>query len=74
MSRTSPESTKPPRSSRRVRASEPVTAPATELSARYEPTHDEIARRAYELYLHRGCAHGAHEQDWQRAEAELRGS
>jgi hypothetical protein len=37
---------------------------------RPEPTHDEIARRAYELWLSRG---GAAHQNWLDAEAELRG-
>jgi hypothetical protein len=37
------------------------------------PTRDEIARRAYEIYLGRGGLHGADEQDWLRAESELRG-
>jgi hypothetical protein len=37
-----------------------------------EPTHDEIAKRAYELYLARGGDAGEPEQDWLRAESELR--
>jgi hypothetical protein len=37
-----------------------------------EPTHDEIAVRAYELFLDRGGLMGHHEEDWFRAEAELR--
>jgi hypothetical protein len=37
------------------------------------PTHDEIAKRSYELYLARGGEHGHAEQDWLRAEAELTG-
>jgi hypothetical protein len=36
--------------------------------------HDDIARRAYELYDERGRADGHHEEDWQRAERELRDS
>ena len=31
----------------------------------------EIARRAYELYLERGCANGQDLDDWLRAEREL---
>ena len=34
-------------------------------------THEDIARRAYELYLERGGGDGQHEEDWQRAEKEL---
>src|SRR4051812_16747399 len=37
-----------------------------------EPTHDEIAARAYELYLGRGSLDGYSEEDWMLAEAELR--
>jgi hypothetical protein len=34
--------------------------------------HDAIARRAHELFVERGGEHGSHEDDWLRAEAELR--
>jgi len=37
-----------------------------------EPAHDDIARRAYEIYLARGCADGQDVQDWIQAERELR--
>jgi len=37
-----------------------------------EPTHEEIAARAYELYLARGSLDGYSEEDWLIAEAELR--
>jgi hypothetical protein len=33
--------------------------------------HAEIAQRAYELYLERGCAAGEDLDDWLRAEREL---
>lgn len=36
------------------------------------PTHDEIARRAYELYLARGSRPGHQDEDWLQAERELR--
>ena len=35
------------------------------------PTNDEIAVRAYELYLDRGAADGADLDDWLNAEREL---
>ena len=35
------------------------------------PTHDEIARRAYELYEQRGRVHGRDWEDWFQAEGEL---
>lgn len=37
------------------------------------PTHDDIAARAYEYYVQRGCVEGHADEDWARAEAELRG-
>ncbi len=36
------------------------------------PTHEEIAARAYHCWQERGGAQGASEQDWYRAEQELR--
>ena len=39
-------------------------------AARPAPTHEEIARRAYEFYLARGSEHGHAEEDWARAESE----
>lgn len=35
------------------------------------PTHEEIALRAYEIYLERGGASGNALEDWTRAEREL---
>ena len=40
-------------------------------SARHAPTHDEIARRAYEIYEADGCQPGRDVEYWLRAEAEL---
>lgn len=37
-----------------------------------EPTHDDIARRAYQLYEERGREHGRDREDWFQAERELR--
>lgn len=42
------------------------------VSSTSDPTHDEIAARAYELYLARGSVDGYSEEDWLVAEAELR--
>lgn len=36
-------------------------------------SHTDIARRAYELFLSRGCTHGRDLDDWLQAETELRG-
>ena len=35
------------------------------------PTHEQIARRAYELYLERGEKPGHEREDWATAEREL---
>jgi hypothetical protein len=40
-------------------------------SAAAIPTHEAVARRAYELYLQRGSEHGHDWQDWFQAEREL---
>lgn len=37
-----------------------------------EPTHDEIAARAYQCWQEHGCGDGSHEADWNQAEQELR--
>ena len=36
-----------------------------------KPSHGEVARRAYELFLARGAHHGFDRQDWLEAEREL---
>ncbi|MCP3065344.1 DUF2934 domain-containing protein [Myxococcus sp. K38C18041901] len=40
--------------------------------ARSDISHEQIARRAYEIYMGRGGRPGNHEQDWQQAERELK--
>jgi hypothetical protein len=42
------------------------------ISNRHGPTQEQIARRAYELFLARGGTHGRHEDDWFQAERELK--
>jgi len=37
-------------------------------------THADVARRAYDLYMARGCEHGHDVDDWVQAEDELRAS
>ena len=36
------------------------------------PTHKDIARRAYEIYVEKACQQGQSEQDWLQAEQELK--
>jgi hypothetical protein len=40
-------------------------------AAKSGPTQEEIARRAYEIYLERGGAPGHELEDWTQAEREL---
>ncbi|HTT32512.1 MAG TPA: DUF2934 domain-containing protein [Methylomirabilota bacterium] len=40
-------------------------------SAGSHPTREQIALRAYEIYLERGCAPGRELEDWTQAEREL---
>ena len=47
-------------------------AQAAKAAAKGEPSHEDISRRAYELYLERGSVEGHHDEDWLIAEAELR--
>jgi hypothetical protein len=37
----------------------------------YQPTHDQIKHRAYQIYLERGARPGNELDDWLRAEREL---
>jgi hypothetical protein len=39
--------------------------------AKIKPTQDDIALRAYHIYLERGCTPGNPFDDWVRAEREL---
>lgn len=47
----------------------PAKKRASSAKKRAEPTHEEIATRAYEIYEREG---GHHEGNWLRAERELR--
>jgi hypothetical protein len=36
-----------------------------------EPSHEDVARRAYELFLARGAGHDSADEDWLEAERQL---
>jgi len=55
--------------SKKVKGSLPTTKKTR--AAKDAPTHEEIALRAYQIYLERGGAPGDALQDWTRAEREL---
>lgn len=48
-----------------------ITKKSSARTFRHRPTEEEIRKRAYEIYLQRGCAHGYDLDDWLRAEREL---
>lgn len=62
VARTSKTPTKPSLGATPIRA---VSNPSTDL-------HEQVRRRAYELYVQRGRLDGFAEQDWLQAERELR--
>ncbi len=56
------------------RATKAKAKPAeAEVKAISVPTHEEIALLAMQYWIERGYEHGKAEQDWFRAEQELRG-
>jgi hypothetical protein len=46
----------------------PPSAPARSPA----PAHEQIARRAYEIYINKGSQKGQCQQNWHQAERELR--
>lgn len=52
-------------------ASPPAAKKANKATS--QPTNDEIALRAYHIYLERGSTPGDPMEDWLRAERELKG-
>ena len=54
-----------------VKAGGSKKATSTVSAANAAPTHEQIAVRAYELYLARGAEHGHDAEDWAQAESEL---
>jgi len=49
----------------------PIPPHAEDTSANQAPSHEEIRRRAYEIYLERDGLPGNELDDWHRAEREL---
>ena len=50
----------------------PIKAGKVNTSSNHAPSHEEIRRRAYEIYLERDGFGGNELDDWLEAEAELR--
>ena len=53
---------------------EKVTQKTQKKSPPQHAPHDDIALRAYHIWLERGCSHGGDGQDWLQAEQELQAS
>ncbi len=49
----------------------PRMVSAESLQHRAGELAEAVARRAFEIFEHRGCAPGHHEEDWLQAESEL---
>jgi hypothetical protein len=47
------------------------TTPKRRAASVPTPTHDDVARRAYERFLARGASDGRASEDWFEAEREL---
>ncbi|RZU42342.1 DUF2934 domain-containing protein [Edaphobacter modestus] len=57
----------------RIVAEAPTVQPPVDATRRdVQPTQMQIAERAHHYFVERGRQHGFHEQDWLRAERELR--
>jgi hypothetical protein len=48
-----------------------VPSQVEDIPANHAPNHDEIRRRAYEIYLERGRLPGQELEDWLQAEREI---
>lgn len=59
---------KAPKKPKAKKAATPVVLPENP-----KPTQEQIARRAYEIWLARGGGDGHDQNDWQQAEHELNG-
>lgn len=69
-----PTSKRPSKRPPAATAAETTTAVETTTTATTSartPSHDEIAQRAFELFLARGRQHGRAQEDWLNAEREL---
>jgi len=47
------------------------TAPKSRAASNGQPAREEIALRAYHIYLQRGAAPGSEFEDWMQAERQL---
>jgi hypothetical protein len=50
----------------------PVSTTPSQSPTRMEITREQIARRAYEIWVKQGCCHGRDQQHWLDAESQLK--
>lgn len=62
---------RPPRGAAVIPAPRKAELHRVALPPRPLPSHDQIARRAYELWLQSGCVAGRETENWAQAEREL---
>ena len=62
----------PPASMRTATAPQNSAAAPSGSATPPAPCHNDIARRAYEIYVQRGCQQGQCQQNWRQAERDLR--
>lgn len=60
------------RTTRRAKNGHAANAGPTAGNGAAGLTHEQVAARAYELWLRSGCVPGRDEQNWREAEAQLR--
>lgn len=72
MSHHTNKSSAPSQTSPSVATLEPPIARHSGCCDSTAPTHDEIAGRAYDLYVKSGCKKGHCMQNWNQAEQSLR--
>ncbi len=59
-----------PKAEKEVKTNGGTTSKTAKITAFV--TAEQVATRAYHIWLERGCTHGSDVQDWLRAEAELK--
>ncbi len=63
---------KPPSSSSTPTRRSPTAVGVIPPQTAFAPTYEQIATRAYEIFVARGAQHGRDQEDWYQAESELR--
>jgi hypothetical protein len=63
----------PPPKAAQVPAPRPIDIPRPRPVATATLTHEDIARRAYQIYVEKGCPQDQSEQIWKQAEQDIQG-